>query len=354
MRISIPDAQVKDPERVMRMEQQMIDKLAAIPGVTSVAFGNSAPLEGFNSNDLLFAQDKTYGVGEIPPIRRFRFVTPDFLKATGTPLIAGRDFTWTDLYDRRHVAMVSENTAREMWGSPQAALGKQIREGMKDPWREIVGVVGDVHDNGVQEKATTMVYWPALMDGFWGDPVRVIRGGVFLIRTNRAATESFLSEARKAIWSVNGNLPVYLVRTLKEVYDRSLARTSFALIMLAIAGVMALVLGIVGTYGVIAYAVSQRTREIGIRMALGAEPARLQRMFVRQGLVLAGIGVVAGLAASSGATRLMKSLLFGINSLDPATFGAVALLLIGATAMASYFPARRATVVDPVETLRAE
>jgi predicted permease len=352
LHISIPDAQVKEPERVMRMENQMLDKLAAIPGVTSVAFSSGAPLEGFNSNDLVYAQDKDYAVGQIPPVRRFRFVSPGFLKTTGTAMIAGRDFTWTDIYEKRHVAIVSENMAREMWGDPRAALGKRLREGMKDSWREIVGVVGDVYDNGVQEKAPAFVYWPAMMDNFWGDDMHVNRGGAFVIRTGRAATEGFLKEARQAIWSVNPNLPVFLVRTLQDLYDQSMVRTSFTLVMLAIAGGMALVLGIVGIYGVIAYSVSQRTREIGIRMALGAGPSGLRTMFVRHGMLLAGIGAVLGLAAAAGVTRLMTSLLFGITALDPTTYLVVAMVLISSAALASYVPARRATAVDPVQALR--
>jgi len=353
LRISIPDGQVQDPQRVMRMQNEMLDKLAAIPGVASAAFANSAPLEGNNANDLLYAEDKDYKEGQIPPIRRFRFISPDFLKATGTALIAGRDFTWTDLYEKRHVAMVSENMAREMWGEPRSALGKRVREGSKDPWREIVGVVHDVYDDGVQTKPPAFVYWPAMMDTFWGE-VYISRSGVFVIRTNRAATESFLAEARQAIWSVNANLPVFLVRTLKDVYDQSMARTSFTLVMLAIAGGMALVLGVVGIYGVVAYAVSQRTREIGIRVALGAQPAGIQRMFVRHGLLLAGTGAVLGLAAAAGVTRLMSSLLFGITALDPLTYAVVSAVLIGAAALASYLPARRATMVDPVDALRVE
>ena len=124
-----------------------------------------------------------------------------------------------------HVALVSEDLAREMWGAPRSALGKRVREGWKDPWREMVGVVGDVYDNGVQVKAPAIVYWPAMMDTFWGDPVHVSRGGVFVIRTNRAATRSFPAEARRAIWSANGIVPIFLVRTLKHVYGKSLART---------------------------------------------------------------------------------------------------------------------------------
>ena len=354
LRIAIPEAQVKASEQVMRMQNAMLDKLAAIPGVTSVAFANGAPLEGANSNDLIYAEDKNYGVGQIPPIRRFRFIAPGFFKTTGTPLIAGRDFTWTDLYDKRHVAMVSENLAREMWGDPASALGKRVRRGMAEPWREIVGVVGDVYDDGVQQTAPAFAYWPAMMDAWGGDDVRVNRNGVFIIRTKRAATESFLTEARQAIWSVNANLPVFLVRTLQDLYDQSLARTSFTLVLLAIAGTMALILGIVGIYGVIAYAVTQRTREIGIRMALGAQPSGLKRMFVRQGLLLAGIGAIIGLGAAAGLTRLMSSLLFGVAALDPLTYAGVAAILIAAAALASYLPARRATRVDPLDALRAE
>jgi putative ABC transport system permease protein len=354
LRISIPEDQVKDPGEVMRMQQEMIGKLAAIPGVEAVSFGSSGPMEGFNANDVLLNEDKPSAPGQVPPIRRYRFVAPGYFKSSGTVLVAGRDFDWTDLYEKRNVTVVSENLAREVWGDSRTALGKRVREGMADPWREIVGVVGDVYDNGVQTKPPTTVYWPALMDTFWGDNTHVTRGGVFLVRTSRAGTQAFLEEARQAIWSVNHNLPVFLVRTVKDVYDTSLARTSFTLAILAIAGAMAMLLGVVGIYGVIAYSVSQRTREIGIRMALGAEHSGLRRMFVRHGLTLAAIGALLGLAAAAGLTRWMSSLLFGIAPLDPATYAGVSLLLIAAAALASYVPARRASTVDPVEALRAQ
>jgi putative ABC transport system permease protein len=355
MRISIPDTQVKEPERVMRMENEMMDKLAALPGVTSASFANSAPLEGFGGeNDLFYAKDKTYSPGQIPPIRAFRFIAPGFLKTDGTPLMAGREFTWTDIYDNRRVVLVSENLAREMWGSPQAAMGKEVRTGLNDVWREIIGVVADVHDAGLDQPAQKFAYWPAMMNHFELDMPQITRFGVFVIRTNRAGTEGFLAEARRAIWSVDANVPVFLTRTLETVYDQSMARTSFTLLLLAIAGAMALLLGVVGIYGVIAYAVTQRTREIGIRMALGAQPVGLQGMFVRQGLLLAAVGAVLGLVAAAGLTRLMSSLLFKTAALDPATYAVVSVLLLMAAAFASYFPARRATAVDPVEALRTE
>jgi len=354
MRISIPETAVHEPQQVARMENTMVNNLSAIPGVAAVAFANSAPLEGFDSSDVVYAQDKDYAVGQIPPVRRFRYISPGFWKTSGTALLAGRDFTWTDVFEMRHVAIVSENLARETWGQPAAALGKQLRSGSNQPWREVIGVAANVYDDGVQQKAPMMVYWPFLMDNFEGDPVHVRRHGVFLIRTSRAATESFLTQARQAIWAADGNLPVFLVRTLQDLYNQSLARTSFTLVLLAIAGFVALVLGVVGIYGVIAYAVSARTREIGIRIALGAQPAGLRGMFVRYGLLLAGMGAVLGLIAALAATRWMSSLLFGITALDPATYVVVSLVLIAAAALASYLPARRATAVDPAKALRSE
>jgi putative ABC transport system permease protein len=354
LRISIPEGQVKEPDRVMRIEQVMVDKLAAIPGVELVSFASAAPLEGFNASNVVYAQDKVYTSGEIPAIRSFRFVSPGYFKSIGTPLIAGRDYTWTDLYDKREVAVISENMAREMWGDPAAALGKRIREGVSEPWREVVGVAGDVYSNGVHQDAPTTVYWPSLMNNFRGNQVQVTRGGVFLVRTSRAGTESFLKDAREAIWSVNSNLPLFEVRTLEALYNRSMARTSFTLVMLAIAGAMALVLGIIGIYGVISYAVTQRTREIGIRMALGAHRGELQCMIVRNGLILAGQGIAIGAGAAVGLSRLMKSLLFEVSPLDPVTYAAVAVVLVTSALLASYLPARRAAAVDPLDALRAE
>jgi ABC-type antimicrobial peptide transport system permease subunit len=217
-------------------------------------------------------------------------------------------------------------------------------------------VVQDVRQNGIQEKAPEIVYWPTLMRNPF-DPnggLTVTREVTFVIRSGRAGTESFLSQVRQAVWSVNASLPLASVRTMRDIYDESLTTTSFTLVMLGIAGAMALLLGLIGIYGVISYAVSQRTREIGIRVALGAEPGALRRLFVRYGLALAGIGVAIGLAAAAGLTRLMKSVLFGVSPVDPLTYTAVPLVLVAAAVLASYLPARRAAAVDPVEALKAE
>ncbi len=352
--IGIPEAQVKEPERVVRMFQEIEGRLSAIPGVWSVAFANSVPADGNNSTDLLYAEDRSYREGELPPLRRFKFVAPGLFGTLGTRLVAGRDFTWTDLYEKRDVAIVSQNMAREMWHDPGSAIGKRIREGMKDPWREIVGVAADVRSDGADQKPPTTVYWPLFMSGFWGESPWVSRHAAYAIRSPRAGSESLLKEVRKAVWSVNPNVPLDSIRTMEEVYGRSMARSSFTLVMLSIAGGMALLLGIVGIYGVISYSVSQRTREIGIRIALGAQQTALQAMVVRNGLALALAGVAFGLAAAAGLTRIMSSFLFEVRPIDPLTYCAVSAGLLAAAAAASYLPAHRASGVDPVVALRAE
>jgi putative ABC transport system permease protein len=356
MRIAIPPSLIAKPEQVLRLQNDIQDKLAAIAGVTSVGFANDMPMEGFGSMwDCIFAEDKTYPANEIPPLRFYKYVSPEFFHTAGTRIVAGRDLTWTEVYNLRPVVILSDNLARELWGAPSAAVGKRIREFPGMPWHEVIGVVEDVRENGVQEKSPEIVYWPSIGTNIVGrSPLNAIRTVTFVVRSDRAGTESFLNQVRQAVWSVNASLPVASAQTMQEIYGKSLARTSFTLVMLAIAGVMALVLGVIGLYGVISYAVSQRRREIGIRLALGAEPNELRKMFVLQGLTLAGVGVALGLVVATGLMQLMKSLLFGISPFDPLTYAAVPVVLVAAATLASYLPARRASSVDPVEALRAE
>jgi predicted permease len=353
-RIAIPDSEAPKEEQVVRMNEEILRKLGAIPGVSSVGLSTTIPMDGNSSMDPVFAQDHTYTEGQLAPIRRFKFITPGFIETLGTPLIAGRELTWTDLYQKLPVAIISENFAREYWNNPANAIGKRIRVGTTDDWREVIGVVADVHDDGVNKEASSSVYWPLIMDRFEGNPTTVRRGVAFALRSPRASSESFLKEVREAVWSVNPNLPLAAVHTVDHFYKQSMARTSFTLIMLGVAGSMALLLGVVGIYGVIAYSVSQRRREIGIRMALGAQQQVLTNMFVRHGLWLTGIGVVCGLAAAIVVMRLMSSLLFKVSPVDPLTYTTVSLGLVLTAFLASYLPSRRTSAVDPVEALRAE
>lgn len=354
LRIYIQDSEVHEAVQVIRMEQNIMDKVAALPGVSSVGLSSTVPLDSSGWHDAIFAEDRVYSESQVPPLRRFRMVSPGLLKTMGNALIAGRDFAWTDVYDKRPVALVSENMARELWRTPAAAIGKRIRESHKGTWREVVGVVGDELDDGLDQKAPAVAYWPLLMNDFSGNDPYVQRGVTVMIRSSRTGSSGFVQDIGRAIWSVNPNLPLADVRTLREVYDKSLGRTSFALVILGIAGAMALLLGVIGIYGVISYSVSQRTREIGIRMALGSPQRDVTRMFLWHGLRLSALGVAFGLAGAAASARLMSSLLFHVSPLDPLTYAGVAAGLLAAAALASYLPALRATAIDPVDALRAE
>jgi predicted lysophospholipase L1 biosynthesis ABC-type transport system permease subunit len=244
--------------------------------------------------------------------------------------------------------------ARETWGDPAAALGKNVRFGPAGPWLEVIGVAADVHDEGVHLPASTTLYRRAGVQRVERAEGPTPRAVTFAIRSDRAATESFLAQVREAVWSVSPSLPLAQLRTLADVQRESLARTSFTLAMLGIAGSMALLLGVIGIYGVISYTVSQRRREVGIRVAVGAQNRDVIALFLRHGLVLACIGVAIGLGAAAGLARLMSALLFGVSALDWTTYGAAAVLLLLSCAFASYLPARRAATIDPMETLRAE
>jgi predicted permease len=354
VRIGIPETQVKEPKRVIRMQNAMLDRIAALNGVKSVSITASLPMDGSQSQDPIYAEDKSYREGAIPPLRRYKWVAPDYFATVGERLLAGRDLTWTETYNSRPVALVTENTARDLWGSPQAAIGKRIRTNTKEDWHEVIGVVANEYVDGVDKRPPPIVYWPLLQKDFDGDAVQVQRSISFVIRTPRAGSLSLENEIRNAIWSINSSIPVAGIETLATLYNRSLARTSFTLILLGIAGGMALLLGIVGIYGVISYSVSQRTREIGIRLALGAPLRGVTRLFVRSGLLLSAIGCACGIVAALLLTRLMESLLFSVSPSDPLTYCAMSAALILAAALASYLPARKAIKVDPVNALRVE
>jgi predicted permease len=355
-RFSIPGTQIPDtePERVVRMHEAILNKLAGVPGVSSVGLSSAVPLDGHDSNNPVFAQDHVYGEGELPPIRRFKFVSPGFFATLGTRLLAGRDLTWTDTYQKRPVAIISENFARQYWHDANGALGKRIRVASTDDWREIVGVVEDMHDHGVDKAASTSVYWPIMMSQFEGEKQSVQRSLTFVMRSPRAGSRTFMKEVQDRVWSINSEVPLSDITTLGQLYTKSMARTSFTLVMLCVAGSLALLLGVVGIYGVISYSVSQRTREIGIRMALGAQRQALTAMFVRQGLWLTGIGAVCGLAVAFVTMRLMSSLLFNVSPVDPITYATITTGVVATAYFACYLPSRRAATVDPVDALRAE
>jgi len=350
----IPTALFHDPAEYTRIQHAMVDNIAALPGVTAVGFSDAVPIEWSGMSTGIAVEGQTLVAEQAQ--KRVKFVSPGYFGAMGTRVIAGRDLTWSDIEAGGRVAIISEDYARELAGEPAAALDKRIRLAAfnQNPWREVIGVVQSIHEAGLYEAPPSMVYWPVFAENMFGNPTIGTPTATFAIRSERAGTAAFVEEVRQAIRSVSASVPIAGEHTMQELYAGSVARTSFTLVLLAIAGGMALLLGVIGIYGVMAYVVSQRTREIGIRSALGADPRQLKRMFLLHGLALSGVGVVVGLVVAAALGRLMSSLLFGIEPTDPAAYAAAIGVIIAAAALASYLPARRAATIDPMETLRAE
>jgi len=347
-------AEAEHPDATAATHEQILRRIQAIPGVTAAAFTSSITMDGRGSNQGIHVEEFPIPEDQAAPLRRFKWISPGYFETMGNPVLAGRSFSWTDVHAKARVVVVTENFARQYWSDPGEALGKRIREGREQPWREIIGVVGNVHDDGANQAATATVYWPPVVEDFWGLDIFARRTMVYAIRSRRAGGTGLLDEVRQAVWSVHSTLPLANVQTLENVYDRSMARTSFTMVMLAIAAAVALLIGAAGIYGVISYVVSQRTREIGVRIALGARQLDVSRMVLKYGLSLTGIGLAVGLIAAVGLTRLMSALLFGVKPLDPVTYGLVSIGLTATALLASYLASRRATRVDPIKALRIE
>ena len=341
-RVEVPDALAPTREEMARMLEQIAERLRQTPGVESVGLSSSITMDGEDNTNPLIVEDFP-----TPPLRRFKSVAPGYFETMGNPLVAGRAITWTDIYELRRVVVISETLAREYWGGAPNAIGKRVRAFRPD-WYEIVGVSGNERDDGVNHPATAMVYWPMLND------VYQRRAMSYAVRSSRVGSPGFMGELRQAVWSVNPNLPLAGVLTLDEIQADSMAQTSFAMVMLAIAASVALLLGVVGIYGVIAYIASQRTREIGIRMALGAQSGDVSRLFLRHGMVLMAAGIALGIVGALAVTRVLSALLFGVSAADPLTYAAVSAGLATIGLLATYIPVRRASRVDPLAALRAE
>ena len=346
-RLTIPEGLVADPQQGARTYERISEQLAQIPGVTSVGLSSSITMDGEDNLNYIEAEGDPDPATR--PLRRFKSLGPGYFEAMGTRLVAGRSITWDDIHESRLVAVISAPLAREYWTEPSRALGKRIRGNSdENPWRQIVGVVSDERDDGLTQPATAIVYWPMLSEVYrW-------RTMAFAVRSSRVGTPTFMRELRQAVWSVNPNLPLAAVQTLDDILADSMAQTSFAMVMLGIAATVALLLATVGMYGVIAYVATQRTREIGIRMALGAQMGDVRRMFLRHGLWLAGIGIAVGIVVAVAVGRVMSALLFGVATVDLLTYVAVSAALAAVALLATYLPARRAARVDPIVALRAD
>jgi predicted permease len=354
-RLTIGTREVPEDQEVPRAHEQMARRLAELPGVVSVGLSSSVSMDGRGGYDPVYFEDFPLPEGQSAQIRRFKWVGGSYPQAMGNPVLAGRSISWSDIRNRARVVMITESLAREVWGEPARAVGRRLSTGFEaGDWREVIGVVGDVRDDGMEQGPVDIVYWPMLMEGFWDNPTWVVRTMAYAIRSSRVGTPGFLQEVRDAVWASYPTRPLGAVVTMDELQRSSMARTSFTLVMLGIAAVMTLLLGSIGLYGVISYAVGQRTRELGLRMAMGAETGTVVAMVLKQGLVLAGAGVGVGILAALGATRLLSALLHGVSPLDPLTFALVSTGLIVVTLLAAFVPAMRAARADPVVALRSE
>ena len=346
--IAIPAGLIGDPEQAARTFERIAERLAQVPGVASVGLSSSITMDGEDNGNPIEVEGAPVSEGQRTPGRRFKSFAPGYFETMGARLVAGRSITWSEVHERRPVIVISEALAKEYWREPSSAIGKRVRAMQPGaPWREIVGVVGDERDDGLNHPPTAIVYWPMLNESYrW-------RTMAYAVRSNRVGAPGFLRELEQAVWSVNPNLPLAGVQTLARIMSHSMAQTSFALVMLGIAASVALIIGVVGIYSMIAYAVTQRTREIGVRMALGAQIGDVRTMFLRQGLALTATGIALGIGSAVVLTRVMSTFLFGVGPMDPLTYAAVSGTLAAVALLATYLPARRASRVDPLIALRA-
>jgi putative ABC transport system permease protein len=338
-RIALPAAVLRDPKQVASTYEQIAERLKQVPGVAAVGLANILPMDGSGAGSPIFVEDRP-DAGS--PFRRSKSIGPGYFETMGTPLVAGRAITWTDVHQSPPVMWISENLAREYWGEPSRALGKRM--GAPGSWWEIVGVFGNVRDAGMNQPAPTSFY-RSMGNG---------RDIAYVVRSDRVGEPGFLRELQQAVWSMNPNLPLGRVQTLHEIQAHSMAQTSFAMVMLAIAASVALLLALVGVFGVVSYIAAERTYEVGIRMALGAQSADIRALFLRHGLALTLAGLVLGIGAAMLATPIMSALLFGVAPTDPVTYAGGAVLLGAVSLVATYLPARRASRVEPIIALRSQ
>jgi putative ABC transport system permease protein len=347
-KVELSDTKYPDAQRRIAFFDEVVRRVRELPGVQSVAAGGNLPFT-YNGDSGYIAVE---GVPDPPPDQRvdvvYRTVGPGYLSTMGIPLVRGRDFTDQDTLDNTLGVIISEKTAKHYWPN-QDPIGKRLKNGTTDsksPWRTVIGVVKDVRQNDFVAQPKMQMYWSFRQ-------MQEERANALVIRTS-VDPMSLAASVRNAVWAVDKDQPVSNIRTMDEIVSKAVARQRFSMLLLGIFAGVALILAAVGIYGVMSYSVAQRTREIGIRMALGARRGDVLKMTVKQGLKLVIIGVAIGLVAAFVLTRVMTSLLFGISATDPVTFVSIPLLLMGVAMLASYIPALRATKVNPMVALRAQ
>ncbi|HWN43841.1 MAG TPA: ABC transporter permease [Thermoanaerobaculia bacterium] len=361
IQLNLPEAEYGPYARAARFYTQLLERVRAIPGVAQAGTNTILPLSGVNSTSSHVVEDHPLPPDVLPPMLGTRFVSPGYFESLGIPVLKGTSFERIDPDTPHDGVLVSRSVAQRFWPNG-SALGKRLSPGGPGEtparWFTVVGVVDDVREQGLHEKPVEAVYYPvrrANPDGPDAAGEWVPRDFTLAVKA-RAGIDplTLVDPVRNAVWSIDPKLPLAQVRSMDDVVERSMARVSFTMFLLAIGAAVALALGAVGIYGVISYIVSQRTQEIGVRMALGAQRGEVSGMVLKEGMALALVGIGLGLAGSFAVTRFMKAILFEVSTTDPATFAAVPVLLAAVALLASYLPARRAAGVEPLEAIRYE
>jgi putative ABC transport system permease protein len=347
--VALPPTAYRSGADVARFAQRLVDQLAALPSVEAAGATSNLPINSNPSGTSFEIDGQPLEPGGLPPIIYYQTITPGFLSALRTPVVRGRDFAWTDVRDGVNAILVNQMMADRYWKG-QDPIGKRLRRSGSDPntvrpWFTVVGVVRNVRHAGPREPEETMIYFTP---NATGDEVRALS---YVIRGASAATQA--EGIRRAVRALDTDLPIASIQTMDAIVEDSVVQFSFTMLTLGIAAAVALALGAIGLYSVLSYAVSLRTREIGVRLALGAAPGRVLRSVVGRGVAISGAGLVAGALGAVGLTRLLASLLFETRPLDPLTFAAVAVVLLLVALVASYLPARRAARISPMESMRA-
>jgi len=347
--VSLPDSVVANFADARQRLRLLQDRLAAAPGVAKVGFASRVPLGDPGPSSSLFIETSA-STAPTPRQQEIRFASPGFLESMGIRLVAGRSLNWTDQDGSRRVVLVSESMARREWGSAQAAIGKRIRMTPAEQWAEVVGVAGDVHQESLVEEPEATVYFTL------GERLAqfMSRTVTFAVRSDRVGTPGFLDNLQQAVWSVAPELPLARTERMGDVWRRAMEGTTLTLVLIGITGTMAALLGLIGIYGVTSYVVAQRFREMGIRMALGAQAATLWRLLLGRVVMLVAVGVVLGVLGAVWLSRLMTPLLFGVAAVDPATYFVISALLMSTALVAGAIPALRVTSGAPLRALRTD
>lgn len=342
-KISLPRERYKDPDSAIRFYQQVIERIDTLPGVESTGLISHLPVEETGYNGNLTVEGKIYPPNESPLVE-YRVVNHDYFETANIPLLRGRVFNKQESDDKQAVVVINESMAKQIWAG-EDPIGKRVGDG--EP-ATVIGVVGDVKNRGLLGQTNAEMYAPFTQKGFWPD----MRWNMRLLVRSTVDEATIASAVRREVQAVDPAQPLYSVQSMNLVIENTVRDKSMNTTLLTVFAGLSLLLALIGVYGVMSYTVAQHTREIGIRMALGAQPGAILKLIVGRGLFLVGIGVAVGVVASFGLTRFIENMLFGVKPTDPLTFAAIVVLLGVVALLACLIPAQRAMRVDPIVVLR--